>query len=95
MRVAPMAEERRYGRPRTDVERQLRHYERTGELLPIHLLPPRGTGFRTWKAQSSQPRPLSQQSTQSSITPRPLKELQPQTPSTPSPAPKPLKELRR
>jgi len=78
--VVFMAEERRFGKPRTDAERQMRHYERTGELLPLDKLPPRGTGFQTWKQSSPQPVPLSQQSTQSStqspITPRPLKELQ-------------------
>ena len=52
-----MSEERRYGKPRSNAERQLRHYERTGQLLPIDQLPPRGTGFRTWKSRSTRPRP--------------------------------------
>jgi len=53
-----MSEERRYGRPRTDQERQLRHFQRTGELLPIDQLPPRGTGLKTWKQTSTSTRPI-------------------------------------
>ena len=37
--------DRRYGVPRTNEERQQMHYDQYGEWLPLDQLPPRGTGL--------------------------------------------------
>jgi len=46
MSVGRAREDRGYGTPLTDPERQQRHYEETGEWLPSDNLPPRGTGLQ-------------------------------------------------